>query len=335
MTAQQKNSSAPHLTMRQKAIITDKKAVQLLKKRKVLSLIIGAFSTIAGLTLLVLAGLLGSNMADFCLELGVAISLSGALWWIGSRIRGEWLERPDYSALLIVGLVGAAVIAWGIKSGAMTHTVLLTMGAAVTTVWLFSALDHQFVLKHDPYEMPMWAEILTAPLIPLWWLTFRNFWSQPQPTKRVDVLSHVDEMEIARQLGSLVVGNTAEDVADRLGARLPDDLISWISQSGGSRATLAGGSVFSVWPWQGMWSSPIEAPDGVLIFADNRMEGAAQEVFALDLRPGPLTGVVVQAWVQWSGTSWYLAEPFRVVASNVTQWRQYALQAPEAPAGDA
>jgi hypothetical protein len=124
-------------------------------RRRLLRIAAGIVVTLTGLTALTVAVGWGATAADVGLELGVGIALSGALWWCGARLRGD---RPssatDYSALLIIGAVGCALVVWAVTGGKQSREILTSAGAAVVTLWFFIGLEQQFDLESS--DTPLW-----------------------------------------------------------------------------------------------------------------------------------------------------------------------------------
>ena len=113
--------------------------------RKLGPLAVGALITAVGTGLLVLGVHDGEKVPAIVVELGVAIALSGVIWWVGRQIRGARPRaRADYSALVLVTLIGAIVVGLGIRSGAEPAEVLVATGAALATVWFFIGLERQY-----------------------------------------------------------------------------------------------------------------------------------------------------------------------------------------------
>ena len=124
----------------------------------------GALITAVGAGLLVLGVHDGEKVPAIVVELGVAIALSGLIWWVRPADRGARPRaRADYSALVLVTLIGAIVVGLGIRSGAEPAEVLVAAGAALATVWFFIGLERQY----ERGDAPLWSlpfRILLWPL---------------------------------------------------------------------------------------------------------------------------------------------------------------------------
>lgn len=317
------------------------------RRALLLSVVTGTLATVVGVGLLVLAALWDATPADFLLEIGVAVGLAGVLWRCASQIRRERHNaRTDYSALVILGLAGVGCVWWALTHGKHGRDALLTVGAAMVTLWLFCALERQFVLSDDT-DFPFWVKVLAAPILPfVWWVT-RSLLpgsfdlSLSGPPTLLDVRKLLDELELESQLQAFdgdsrfrdpsyvreVFQPTAEQVGHRLGVVLPSALVTWVDANAGRRFTSGDGAVLTVWPWKAVRLHPVDLPAEVLVFADRRhepaMAGAAQtqQVLGVDLRSGPLHGAVVRGQLS-VGTrpEWNVDQPLEVVAANVALW---------------
>ena len=116
--------------------------------------IVGSLSTAIGLMLLLAAWMNGSSAADFALELGIAVALSGIIWLCSLSIRGEKITgKFDVSALAVLLAVGACSVTFALVSGKLAREALLTSGAAVFTLWTFCSLEKWYVLKEHQFSV--------------------------------------------------------------------------------------------------------------------------------------------------------------------------------------
>jgi hypothetical protein len=318
----------------------------------ILSVATGVAATSAGLVMLVLAVYYGAAAADVLLEIGVAVGLSGFLWWCVQTIRGQrrGAARMDYSALMIIAFTGAALVAAATLFGhTQGHEVLLSSGAAVVTVWLFVALERQYELLAG--EEPAWLKIVAAPLYPILWLVFRGDYSfsvyGPRPTGPLDVTALLDDLELEANLEawdrdssyrdqafwSEIFTPTVEEVERDLSVTLPPDLVRWLETKAGRRLELPGGGIF-VWPLAAVRLRPVELPHDVVCFADEwqtiePLGERTQFAIAIDLRPGAMHGAIVRVELgRGERPRWPIAGPLEIAAISFEAWRSVVDRTP-------
>jgi hypothetical protein len=314
-------------------------AEQQVRPREILyAAIPGTLVTFVGLVLLYLAGRKGAVFADYSLELGAAVGLAGALWWCSSRIREEPLQgRVDYSALLIVGTLGTLGVVLAVRHGKPAHEVMLTTGAAMATLWLFFALERQFVLEDD-LESPLWVKVLMAPAYPFVWWLFRG-WDdafRPDPPVPLDPSSLMIEIELSAQLGALdrTFEPTPDEVAVDLGVRLPVELIELVSHEG-ARLRGQDGTTVILWSWAAIKLHPIDTSKELVFFANEvtaEPEGGGTAWplhLAVDLREGPMHGAVVRCSSLGWPNLWRITGAVETVAVSLTAWRKFCVMTAE------
>ena len=298
----------------------------------------GVVVTGSGIAMLWLAVSRGASSGDVLLELGVAVGLSGALWWCAQRIRGQPLEsRTDYSALLILAVAGGTMIALAARSGKQSQEVLVSAGAAVVTVWLFCALERQFELRET--DAPLWVKIASAPLMPIMWLAFRDFeleYWPPSTPGRFNAEAVLAEIEFEHDLGSWDrdsdfrdpefraqwFSDDPSDLGRLLGVTPPPGFLSWLQSNTGDRR-LESGTTLSVWPAALIRNRPVKLPHAVIAFAhESPAEGEEQVLLAVDLRGGAAHGSILRGRLAEAGSSrWTVSEPLEPVAKSFDAWR--------------
>lgn len=308
------------------------------EKRETIALAIatGTVITTLGLGMLVAAADLGASKADFCLELGVAVALSGILWKCALQIRRETMEgKTDWSAVIALLVTGGGGVTYALINGKQPQDALLTLGAAFVTVWLFNLLERQFVL--DKYDLPVWAMVLLAPIYPFFWQSFRNF-GPIFPVERVtlDVKKLLDELELEAQLDvwdtdspyrnpeymRAAFDTKPSDVSDKLGRELPKELVEWVNDHSDITLATLGGDTVAVWNWPAVYLHPVNLPDDVIIFGEEiRKDSGTTYVLGVDMRPGPLFGSVVRgALLPGHRSKWPVTQPLEVIATSFKQW---------------
>lgn len=168
-------------------------------KQLIVSVGVGVVATLVRLGLLVLAANDGADLADFMLTLGMAVGLSGVVWWCASRIRQDRAQgATDYSALVFLALLGGAGAAWALSNGSEPSEALLTGGRAFATIWLFVSLEAMFVLD-EKNQLPLGLKILASPFYPFMWLILRgmDFGAKPVP---IDDHAVFDDARIEAEL---------------------------------------------------------------------------------------------------------------------------------------
>lgn len=312
------------------------------KRQLVLSIAIGVAATIVGFGLLMAAADTGADVADFSRELGVAVGLSGLVWWASSRIRRDRIDgRTDLSAILLLALLGAAGVAWAVKQGKPMHEVFLALGAAFSTLWLFGTLERLFVIKPEK-RLPLILEILFAPVIALIWFALRGW---PEPAGPLDTAAATTAMELEQELNawdadsSLRVPGAAEsattataaDASRKLGFEFPTEMVAWLDQHAGDEVELTNGSRVQPWTWTAIALQPVDLPNQVVAFAQQHRsgpaDGASQEyILAIDLRPGPFQNAVVRGMVKVGRQpKWPVSGNLEPLAGSFGHWRRHCL----------
>jgi XRE family transcriptional regulator, regulator of sulfur utilization len=295
---------------------------------KLAPLAAGALITAVGAGLLVLGVHDGEKVPAVVVELGVAIALSGLIWWVGRQIRGAGPSaRADYSALGLVTLIGAIVVGLGIRSGAGPAEVLDAAGAALATVWFFIGLERQYEL--EPGDAPLWSLPFRILLWPLSGFDGLGIWGNVSGP--FDSENLIAQLRVNAELsGEYVVPGSFDadfspppaDVQKRLDVDLPDELVVWITTTAEQELRLADGDLLSVWPWFLIRAAPVALPPKVIGFADLRTgrDGDDRYAIAIDLRSQPGAGQVVRAKVQ-SGDlpKWPASQP-EVIAADSAAW---------------
>jgi DNA-binding XRE family transcriptional regulator len=296
--------------------------------RKLSPLAVGALITAVGAGLLVLGVHDGEKVPAIVVELGVAIALSGLIWWVGRQIRGAGPRaRADYSALGLVTLIGAIVVGLGIRSGAEPAAVLDAAGAALATVWFFIGLERQYEL--EPGDAPLWSLPFRILLWPLSGFDGLGIWggvSGPFDSENL-----IAQLRVNAELSGeyRVPGSFDADfspppaeVQRRLDVDLPDELVIWITMTAEQQQRLADGDLLSVWPWFLIRAAPVALPPKVIGFADLRTgrNGDDRYAIAIDLRSQPGAGQLVRAKVH-SGDlpKWPASQP-EVIAPDSATW---------------
>lgn len=313
------------------------------RKRTAVSLVVATATTVVGCSLLAAAVKTGADPPEFLLVLGVTLGLSGIIWWCTSHIRGDRNRgRTDYSALLILALVGVAGAGWGMAHGRPLHEVLLHSGMALVTVWMFCALEARFVLN-EKNRLPLLAKILIAPVYPFYWLLIRQ---APNPAGPLDdVGSLLNEERIDAELASWdadsdfrVPGRvddefeaTEGDAARNLDVTFPAEMVAWMADHAGTESEQADGSTLTVWDWAAIAHHPVDLPNRVVVFAQQRRIGSdpgkgPQYALVVDLRPGRFEGAVMRGLLRpGSRLNWHIVEPLEPVSASFDCWRRFCV----------
>jgi DNA-binding XRE family transcriptional regulator len=298
--------------------------------RKLAPLAAGALITAVGAGLLVLGVHDGVKVPAIVVELGVAIALSGLIWWVGRQIRGAGPRaRADYSALGLVTLIGAIVVGLGIRSGAEPAEVLDAAGAALATVWFFIGLERQYEL--EPGNVPLWSLPFRILLWPLSGLGLDGLGLWGDVSGLFDSENLITQLQVNAELsGEYVVPGSFDadfspppaEVLKRLDVDLPDELVTWITTTAEQKLRLADGDLLSAWPWFLIRAAPVMLPPKVIGFADLRTgrDGDDRYAIAIDLRSQPGAGQVVRAKVHSGDLPKWPASPPEVIAADSATW---------------
>ena len=317
--------------------------------RKVMAsgITIGIIVTLLGLSLLILAAYFGATLADFTLELGVAIGLSGVLWKCSTRIRQEKLEgKTDWSALLILGTLGVFAVAFAVWQNKEPKEVLLTSGAAFVTVWLFVLLEEKFLFE-EQIGLPIWLKIIGLPFAPFIWLAFRGL-------REVNVTSgEITDLEVEafledKQLHAALESwdrdsdyrdpeyyrasfqTTAADVSRQWHVALPQELVELIDSQAGRSISIRDGATITLWRWPAIMDPPLQISARVLIFGEGQQNSPPyipdRYVVGINLEPGPLYGSIVRGQLLAGvGPKWPVIQPLEIIGSNFILWKQWTL----------
>lgn len=313
--------------------------------------VVGSLSTVLGLVLLVAAWIEGSSAADFALEIGVAVALSGLIWLCSSVIRGETISgRVDVSALAVMVVLGASGVIFALLNGKSAREALLTSGAAMFTLWIFCSFERWYVLRDDAesagvrilnlalaivfFPVYLWIVRPVNQAVEAMGALLRH--DDPEVELNVDALT--DDAELFAQLSAwdsdspyrdpetmrYEFDTSAADVSSHIGQKLPDALVAWVDQWAGRKVRVSDEMLLTTWRWPAILKHPVELPRDVLIFAEEVRIGLApgprRFVIGIDLRPGPLYGSVIRGQLQPGRPPVWPVADLRVIAVSAERW---------------